>query len=186
MGECTNGYEINPGFGDCPHPVNGDISGRLGNHLTPCALHCLFHILEGHVIQHYHVGTGSHGLGEVIKIFHFYLYPQEMVRFTSVTHRTSDASRSFYVIVFYQYPVVETKAVIGASSHSHGVFLHEPQSWCRFSRLYNHCPRSLHLVDECIGEGCDSRNALEHIETHPLTREERSRVPIKLGDNSTL
>ena len=96
----------------------------------------LVHRLEGHVVEHDHVGAGRQGLADLEEAGRLDLDPEPGAGLgTGAAHGLGDVADEVEVVVLDQDHVGQADAVVRAAPELHGVLLEEAQAGRRLARV---------------------------------------------------
>src|SRR5229473_2113775 len=96
--------------------------------------------------------------------------------------RFLDSAGQRYVILFQEYRVIESEAVVCAATSLHCVFFQRPQTRRRFSRVPNPCSRPCQLFHEAPRQRGDSAKMRQKIQRGSLAGKDRAGISFDSHD----
>ena len=176
MRQPAGGQQVNTGGGNLAGRVWRDTAGGFGQNMAVHHAHGLGELLGRHVVQQHRVNAARQRLFELCEGVHLDLHLHQMPhRRVHPPNGLGDTAGHDEVIVLDEHGVVQSEAVIGATTAAHGVFLQHPQTGGGFAGANDARGIALHGLHQALGGAGDAGKASQKVERNAFGTQQATR-----------
>ena len=171
--QCANADEVNALLGIVADGIEGDAPTRLGLIAMGNDVDSLLGIGHAEVVEHDTVDAAMvEHLLQFVEIAHLNLNLQLQTLLVQILVATldgiDDAASKVDVIVFEEYHVKKSYAMVAAATNLHGLLLQHTHSWCGLAGIEHTTSGALQPLHVFIGHSGDATHTLHDVEHESL------------------
>ncbi len=174
LGQRPDRYKIDAGGGKFGQGIEGDITGyfQLGAALIDGD--SLTHHGNIEVVQHHDIGVGCQRLFQLGQRFDLYLYRFARIEMTSLINRFGNSAAGKDMVLFDEIGVVETDAVVLATTTGYRVLLGSAQTRDSLAGVEQPAIGLLQLGDIASGESGNAGEGLDEVQRIALAGQQQA------------